>query len=54
MSYPSSKFFSMTAKKETDCVFKSDLATTKDALFPSGLRGLGGLGEDLNLLHRLV
>lgn len=42
--YPSSKLFSMTGKKEIDCVFKSYLEATKGALFQNGLRGLGALG----------
>lgn len=42
--YPSSELFSMTRKKEIDCVFKSYLEPTKDALFQNGLRRLGALG----------
>jgi len=44
ISYPSRKPFSMTGKKEIDCVFKSYLEYTKGALFQNGLRGLGALG----------
>lgn len=44
ISYPSSKLFSVTGKKEIDCVFKSYLEPTKGALFQNGLRGLGALG----------